>query len=61
MQDETVRAGRECPLLIGLALWIMVEMLWSKKSVALDLICIASFVLLSLNFLLEFPPLVDIF
>lgn len=48
-------------LLIWLALWIVLEMRWSKKGVALGPICIASFVLLGLSFLLTFPPIVDIF
>jgi hypothetical protein len=48
-------------ILIWLALWIVLEMRWKKKSVALGPICIASFVLLGLSFLLTFPPIVDIF
>ena len=48
-------------LLIWLVLWVVLEMRWSKRSVALGRICVVSFVLLGLSFLLTFPPIVDIF
>jgi hypothetical protein len=48
-------------LLIWLVLWVVLEMRWNKRSVALGPICIVSFVLLGLSFLLTFPPIVDIF
>lgn len=48
-------------ILIWLVLWVVLELRWSKKSVALVPICVASFVLLGLSFLLTFPPIVDIF
>jgi hypothetical protein len=48
-------------ILIWLILWGALEMRWSKKSVALGPICIASFILLGLSFLLTFPPIVDLF
>ena len=48
-------------IVIWLLSWGVLEMRWSKKSVALTPICVASFVLLGLSFLLTFPPIVDIF
>jgi hypothetical protein len=48
-------------ILIWLVLWVVLEMRWNKKSVALGPICVASFVLLGLSFMLTFPPIVDIF
>jgi hypothetical protein len=48
-------------ILIWLVLWVVLEMRWSKRSVALGPISVASFVLLGLSFLLTFPPIVDIF
>jgi hypothetical protein len=48
-------------IVIWLVLWVVLELRWSKKSVALRPICIASFALLGLSFLLTFPPIVDIF
>lgn len=51
----------DAAILIWLLLWAVLEMRWSKKSVALGPICVASFVLLGLSFLLTFPPIVDIF
>jgi hypothetical protein len=48
-------------ILIWLTLWFVLEMRWNKKDLALKPICITSFVLLGLSFLLTFPPIVDIF
>ena len=48
-------------ILIWFMLWVALQMRWNKKSVALGPICIASFVLLGLSFLLTFPPIIDIF
>jgi hypothetical protein len=48
-------------LLIWLVLWVALEMRWNKRSVAVGPICVVSFVLLGLSFLLTFPPIVDIF
>lgn len=48
-------------ILIWLVLWVVLEMRWNKKSTALGPICVTSFVLLGLSFLLTFPPIVDFF
>jgi hypothetical protein len=48
-------------ILVWLVLWGALEMRWSKKTVALRPICVASLALLGLSFLLTFPPLVDLF
>lgn len=48
-------------IMIWLVLWLVLEMRWRKRRVALGPICVASFVLLGLSFLLTFPPIADIF
>jgi hypothetical protein len=47
-------------LLIWLVVWVVLEMRWSKKSVAFGRVRVAAFVLLGLAFLLTFPPVVDL-
>lgn len=48
-------------ILVWIVVWVGLEIRWSKKSVALTPISVASFVLLGLSFLLTFPPVVDLF
>lgn len=48
-------------ILIWLLTWGVLEYRWRRKTVALGPICVASFVLLGLSFLLTFPPIADIF
>jgi hypothetical protein len=47
-------------ILVWFVLWVVLELRWSKKSVALSPICFASFVLLGFSFLLTFPPIVEL-
>jgi hypothetical protein len=48
-------------ILIWLFIWIILDMRWKKKTVALTRVSIVSLVLLGLGFLLTFPPIADIF
>ena len=48
-------------ILLWLLLWVVMERKWARESVALKPVCIISFILLGLSFLLTFPPIVDIF
>jgi hypothetical protein len=47
-------------IVIWLASWIVLALLWGKKSVALAKINLAAFVLLALGILLTFPPFADL-
>jgi hypothetical protein len=47
-------------ILLWLILWIVLELLWKKKTVELKRISIAAFILLALSLLLTFPPIIDI-
>ena len=48
-------------ILIWLVTWCILEWRWRRKTVALTRINLVAFVLLSLSFLLTFPPIVDLF
>ncbi len=48
-------------ILIWIALWLLLDLRWKNRSLALRPICLISFVLLALSFLLTFPPIADLF
>ena len=47
--------------LVWLAVWLIFDLRWRKKTIALTQTCIVAFVLLVLSFLLTFPPIADLF
>jgi hypothetical protein len=48
-------------ILVWLLAWVLLEMLWAKKTVAVGRVIFVAFVLLGLSFLLTFPPIGDLF
>ena len=48
-------------ILLWLLTWVILEVRWRRKTVALGRISIVAFVLLGLSFLLTFPPVGDLF
>ena len=48
-------------ILLWLLTWVILEVRWGKKTVALGPISIVAFALLGLSFLLTFPPIGDLF
>jgi hypothetical protein len=48
-------------LLIWLVAWVILEVRWRRKTVALSRVAILALVLLVLGFLLTFPPIADLF
>jgi hypothetical protein len=48
-------------ILVWLMLWVVLDLRWKKKRVALGPLCVFSFVLLGLSFALTFPPITDLF
>lgn len=48
-------------ILIWLLTWSVLEWRWRRRTVALGSICVGTFVLLGLSFLLTFPPIADLF
>jgi hypothetical protein len=48
-------------ILLWLVTWVILDLRWRKKTVALAQISIIAFGLLVLSFLLTFPPIADLF
>jgi hypothetical protein len=48
-------------ILFWIGVWIVLEMRWRNKTVAVGRISAAAFILLGLSLLLTFPPIVDLF
>jgi hypothetical protein len=48
-------------ILIWLATWIVLDLRWRKRAVALGRISFLAFALLVLSFLFTFPPVADLF
>jgi hypothetical protein len=48
-------------LLVWLVVWVLLDLRWRKKTVALTPTSVLAFVLLTLSFLLTFPPIADLF
>ncbi len=47
-------------ILIWLVIWGLLEYRWKKQNISLSRVNVATFVLLSLSFLLTFPPIADL-
>jgi len=48
-------------ILIWLVIWVILDMSWRKKTIALTKTNRIAFVLMILSFLLTFPPIADLF
>ena len=48
-------------LLIWLLVWVILEVSWRRKTVAVARVSIVALILLGLGFLLTFPPIADLF
>jgi hypothetical protein len=48
-------------ILIWIVTWVVLDLLWSKKAIALTRTNRIAFVLMILSFLLTFPPIADLF
>lgn len=48
-------------ILIWIAAWLLLDLGWRKKTLALPRVSIIAFTLLILSFLLTFPPIADLF
>ena len=47
-------------IVVWLAVWLVLEMVWKGKTVAVGRLTVAALVLLLVGFLLTFPPIVDL-
>jgi hypothetical protein len=48
-------------ILVWLVVWVILDLRWRKKTIALTQTTIVAFVLLALGFLLTFPPIACLF
>jgi hypothetical protein len=48
-------------IVVWLLTWVLLEVVWTEKTVAAARIIVIAFVLLGLSFLLTFPPIGDLF
>ena len=47
-------------IVVWLAVWVVLELAWKRKNVAVGRLTTAALVLLLVGFLLTFPPIVDL-
>jgi hypothetical protein len=47
-------------ILVWLCTWVLLHLLWRKKTVPLPPVSLIAFVMLILSFLLTFPPIADL-
>lgn len=50
-----------CAILVWLVAWVILDLRWKQRNVALRRVAAAALVLLFLGLLLTFPPLADLF
>jgi hypothetical protein len=48
-------------LLVWLLTWVILEVSWRRKTIALARVSVVALILLGLGFLLTFPPIADLF
>lgn len=50
-----------CAIAVWLVAWLILDLLWKRRNVALGRVCAAALALLIVGLLLTFPPIADLF